>query len=382
MKIALVHMRHKGTGGTERYLNQTARHLALQGHRVTIVCRSHEEAPAPEVEFVVLRSFAPGGGMRMWRFATDAARHLESADYDVVYGLGRTWQQDILRLGGGLVATQLEQARIARHGLRDSVRAAASIKWRLARRVEERAFGQRPQPLIVANSELVRRDVLTRYGLDPETVRVLHNACDCERFHPQTHAAAGAALRAEFGFTTGHHVYLFLGTGYRRKGLVVLLEAFATHAKSAPEARLAVVGYDSELERYRALADSHGIGQKVHFAGGRRDPEICFAAADVYVLPTYYDPFANSTVEALAAGLPVITTTTNGGSERIIQGLSGSVIPNGSPGALAAALAEWGDPERAKIGGHEARRAALEHDEAAATARTEALIIEAHERRS
>ena len=73
MKLALVHMRHSGTGGTERYLNQIAAHMAARGYVVTVVCRTHEAAPDPAVRFAVVRPFAVGSAWRMWAFATKAA---------------------------------------------------------------------------------------------------------------------------------------------------------------------------------------------------------------------------------------------------------------------------------------------------------------------
>jgi UDP-glucose:(heptosyl)LPS alpha-1,3-glucosyltransferase len=78
MKVALVHMRHKGIGGTERYLNQIAAYLAARGDDVTIVCRSHETASHPAVRFVRLRPFAMGAAWRMWSFAAAVERHVRS----------------------------------------------------------------------------------------------------------------------------------------------------------------------------------------------------------------------------------------------------------------------------------------------------------------
>lgn len=377
IRVALVHMRHKGSGGTERHLNQTAQHLAEQGHAVTIVCRSHEQAPHPAVQFVRLHGVAPGAALRMWRFATDAAKHVRGAAYDVVYGLGRTWSQDIVRLGGGLVETQLEHARRSVHGVRERLALGTSLKWPLARVIERRMLAARPRPQVIVNAELVRRDLFERYPAWRERsgdVHVVHNAADCERFAPGRWRAEGAELRRSFGFGPDELVYLFLGTGYRRKGLSVLLRAFARYLErarelvpnQAPAARLAVVGYDSGRARYETLARELGVAQRVHFAGGRRDPQVCFAAADVYVLPTFYDPFAASTVEALASGLPVITTSNNGGSERVEEVRTGSIVPAGDAEALAQRLMFWSDRARIAQAAGLARAEALRFDEPAA----------------
>src|SRR5258707_10796251 len=113
MRIALVHMRHALAGGTERYLNPLARHLAGRGDEVTIVCRSREEAPHPSVRFALLRPLALGAAWRMSSFGKAVEEHMREARYELVYGLGKGWAQDVLRLGGGLHATYLELAHEA-----------------------------------------------------------------------------------------------------------------------------------------------------------------------------------------------------------------------------------------------------------------------------
>lgn len=360
LHLCLTHMRHRGTGGTERVLNQTAAALVGRGHRVTILCRSHEDVPAPGVEFVVLKSPALGAGARLWAFARAVERHLAShrGAYDLVYGLGRTWTQDVLRLGGGLHATYMELAHRATRTPGQRLLGLGARKQRLAARVEKRQFAEGSSSLVICNSERVRGDLLGRYPVDPDRVRVIHNAADVDRFHPRHRGEGGAQLRRDLGIEPDAPVVLFLGTGYARKGLGELLSVFPGVLGQRPETRLLVVGYDSDRPRYEALARAEGFGDRAHFLGGRRDPEVCFGAGDVYVLPTRNDPFANSTVEALASGLPVITTRTNGGCERIEEGRSGSVVDFGDRDALAAALGHWLMPEHLEPGRREARRAA------------------------
>lgn len=368
MNIALVHMRHRAIGGTERFLDQCATHLASEGHEVTIVCRTHEAAPHPNVRFEVLRSLAFGPAHRMWSFAVDVERYVAESAHDLVFGLGRTWSQDVLRLGGGLMETYLE--RVGTDA--DAGGPFSRLPWRkqdLAVRVERRALAASPPPVLIVNSGFVRDDVLQRYPAwteREERIHVIHNAADTDRFDRTRWQDEAAALRHEFGFEPGDFVFLYLGTGYRRKGLDVLLRAFAMFAGSHPGARLAVVGRDSNPGEFRALTADLGVADRVHFAGGRRDAEVCYAAADVYVLPTRYDPFANSTVEALASGLPVITTTTNGGSERVDDGVTGSIVGPDDVDALAARLDAWSDRTAVEAARPLARAEAVRFDDGAA----------------
>ncbi len=262
---------------------------------------------------------------------------------------------------------------------------ALSGKLRLARVIEARALGAEPAPSVLVNADLVRRDLLARYPAwrAPERrVHVVHNACDVARFDRERWREPAAALRRSLALDASTRVFLFLGTGYRRKGLAVLLRAFARHAAGDPAARLVVAGYESGAAHYERLAGTLGVAERVRFTGGRRDPEVAFAAADVYVLPTYYDPFAASTVEALSSGLPVVTTTTNGGAERVVDGLTGSIVPPGDVDALATALAFWSRAERIARARPVARAEACSFDERAAMETVTAHLLDAAERRA
>jgi len=180
MKIALTHMRHKGTGGIERYLDQVAAHLAECGHEVTIVCRSREKAPHPDVRFEILRPPAIGAAWRMWSFAHAVERHLAEAPYDLVFGLGWTWSQDVLRLGGGSHRTYMELAHRATRTPLERLLGLGWLKQRLAAAIERRALAPGAFRKLICNSRMVRnngcRSVLTHFpqvsaGLSSELSR-------------------------------------------------------------------------------------------------------------------------------------------------------------------------------------------------------------------
>jgi UDP-glucose:(heptosyl)LPS alpha-1,3-glucosyltransferase len=189
---------------------------------------------------------------------------------------------------------------------------------------------------------MVKHDVMTRYGSPAEQISVIPNGVDLVRFHPRHRTGSSARLRQQCGFTAEHVVVLFLGTGYYRKGLDRVLEVFPALLRERPETRLLVVGYDTDMQRWQTHVRQRGLAAQVYFLGGRRDPEVCYGASDLYVLPTRYDPFANTTLEALATGVPVITTSTNGGWEVIVPGVHGAVLPDtDTPQPLLQALLQW-----------------------------------------
>jgi UDP-glucose:(heptosyl)LPS alpha-1,3-glucosyltransferase len=325
------------------------------------------------VRFECLRTLALGGAWRAWSFARAVEGHLAERDYDLVVGLGRTWTQDVLRLGGGCQRTYLELAHRATLTPRERLLGSGAWKHALAVRIEERALRDEHVHVIV-NSHMVRRDVRARYGLGDERLSVILNGVDLARFHPSAKDAAGAAKRRELGLGRRDCVVLFLGTGYARKGLDLVLEAFPRLAAQRGDVRLLVAGFDSARARYEARAAELGLGARAVFVGGTLAPETLYAAADVYVLPTRYDPFANSTLEALASGLPVVTSTTNGAAELLDEGCGSSLEVAAGPEPLADALVRWTAPERRRAGAAAARARAEEHGEESKFRVTEALL--------
>jgi len=355
MQIALVHLRHARVGGTERILHELSRRLAERGHEVTIVCRSHTEPSHPALRFQMLKSPVIGSAWRMWAFATAVERHVREVHYDLVFALGRTWSQDVIRCSGGAHANWLEQSKRAHGGglqLRSPLRA---LKDEVALAIERRSYAPGAYRKVIANSKLVGDDLVRRYAVPPAAIEVVYNGVDLARFRPLEEARR-AELRRSLGASPEEILFLFLGTGFDRKGLERLLRGFVEVARREPRARLSVVGRDSGQARYERLAAGLGIAERVRFHGERRDPELCLAAADVHVLPTWYDSFGFTVLESLACGTPAITTDQAGAAELVERDVNGDVL-RGDCGAqeIAASLSAWCDPARRREAGARAR---------------------------
>lgn len=339
-------MRHARVGGTERFLNAIASHLAQQGHEVVIVCRRHVQSPHPDVRFEVLHGFALGSAWRAWGFARAVERHVQTAGYDLVFALGKTWSHDLLRSGGGCHQTYIDRAhRFVKTPLERALGVGA-LKNRAALAIEQRAMAPDGARRIIAISEMVKRDIIERHGFPAERVEVIYNGVDTERFRPELRASAGAELRASLGWNDDHIVTLFLGQGYGRKGLSRLFSAIAPLAEKRAELRVAVVGREHRQAEWERQAAALGLGDRVVFLGERSDPETCFAASDLYVLPTHYDAFAFSVLEALATGLAVITTDQAGACELLSEAEGRVVGADGPYEELTAALQVWLDKDR------------------------------------
>jgi UDP-glucose:(heptosyl)LPS alpha-1,3-glucosyltransferase len=138
-----------------------------------------------------------------------------------------------------------------------------------------------------------------------------------------------------------------VGSGYARKGVPIALRALA---RLPERARLIVVGRDKDAARYEGLARRAGVRERVVFAGPQEDPRPFLGAADAFVLPTLYDPLSNAVLEALACGLPVVTSRRCGAGELVVAHGAGWICDAGDTAALAAHLERLlDDRERARV---------------------------------
>jgi UDP-glucose:(heptosyl)LPS alpha-1,3-glucosyltransferase len=141
-------------------------------------------------------------------------------------------------------------------------------------------------------------------------------------------------LRRRLGLDERQHLVLFVGHDFERKGLD---DAITAVAAASPEAHLAVVGRGNEL-RYRAVADRCGAGDRIHFLGVTSEPHRYFGDADVFILPTREEVWGTTVIEAMAAGVPVITTGVAGVAVEVERSGAGLVVENGSTTGLKDAL--------------------------------------------
>jgi len=192
--------------------------------------------------------------------------------------------------------------------------------------LERRLLEADDPPLVIANSRMVRGDLLRYYRVPAERITVVYNGVDLNDFRPPT-AAQRASARNAFNFGAGDVVLLLVGSGFLRKGVSSLVRAAGLlHGRAAGgRVRVLVVGR-GQARPYLRLAQEIGLPQDaVRFLGSVSDVVPVYRAADVFVLPSLYDPCANACLEAMAAGLPVVTSAANGAAE-LVEGTTADAI--------------------------------------------------------
>jgi UDP-glucose:(heptosyl)LPS alpha-1,3-glucosyltransferase len=324
VKIALVVERFgPGSGGVETVGWHLARELALRDVRVTVLCRSQTAAPPSGVGVQTLHVSSFWQPVRVLLFSR-RSRDAAGSGFDVVHSLARTRHQNVYRAGGGSHAAYMEHVyRLPR------AQALLSPRHQTLLRIEEAVFRD-PDQIVQCNARGSAMEIARRYRVPESRLVTIYNGVDTDRFHPEFRATARAEARAELGLRGP--TALFVGRGFHRKGLDRAISGLAAGAST--DAVLLVAG-DGDPTPYRRLARRLGLEERVRFLGRRSDVERLHAAADLFVLPTRYDPFSNASLEAMASGLPVATTSANGAAERIESGRSGLVLDDGFEQAFA-----------------------------------------------
>jgi len=255
--------------------------------------------------------------------ALAAARVARRRGWDVVQSHERTLVQDVYRAGEGCHRAYLDAlgAAAGRRRLHHAVTLA----------LERRVFARTPQ--VVAISRRGGEEIARLYRVPDARRSVVYNGVDLERFHPRLRAKHRDVARDEAGVPPGAFTALFAGSGFERKGLGTAIRALAQMAD--PDARLLVLGR-GDAAPYRSLAAGLGVGARIVWLGARPDIERWYAAADALVLPTRYEPFGNVHLEALACGLPVVTSATAGGAEVVNERCGAVVAPEDAAGFAAA----------------------------------------------
>jgi UDP-glucose:(heptosyl)LPS alpha-1,3-glucosyltransferase len=335
-------------GGAETYLGDLARRLARDGHTVHLyACRWDPTALPESTVYHPLRVPSGPRFLRPWRFGRAVEAALKTARHDVTVGFDKTWGQDVLYPQGGLHAASAAHNKLKfptgfTRGLAAAAKWFDPAAWSFAK-LERKQYLTAPRPVVVVNSRMVQRHFAEFYGVPESQVRVVHSAIDPQRFAATDRADRRAAERRRWGVPPDVPVGLFVAMNYRLKGLAPLVRAAAL-IPEASALKLAVVGHP-KVARYRRLAGSLGVAGRFLFLGHRGDPKDAYFAADFLVHPTFYDPCSLVALEALACGLPVITTRYNGASELLDVPANGQVIddPHDSL-SLANALTAMLDP--------------------------------------
>lgn len=315
MRIGLVRRGYSPAGGAESYLRGFAQAAQAAGHETVLFC-------SPEWTDWALGEMIRVSGKSPRAFSDALAALRPKEKCDVLFSLERVSACDVYRAGDGVHAAWLKRRSKFESSLRRLTFALNPKHGALLQLEKQALLGARR---VIANSHMVRREIAEYYG-GSIAVEVVYNGIAPAKW--AIPSAPRAILRQRLDLSETDRVAVFIGSGWDRKGL-----RFAIAASERAGAILLVSG-KGDPKKFRA--------PHVRFLGPTSQVADVLHASDAFILPTIYDPFSNATLEALAAGLPIITTTANGVSEILDPQTDGTAVPSPDDiAALANALQKW-----------------------------------------
>ncbi len=362
MRLAIVRQRYSPYGGAERFVEGALEALLERGIAITLYTRQWPQTRLQLIEPVICNPFYLGRLWRDWSFARSVCRAIATKPPELVQSHERLLCCDVYRAGDGVHRVFLdERLRTATPFQRWLTEAAPYHRYVL--NIERRLFESPVLRAVICNSKMVRAEIQEHFGVPEEKLPVIYNAVDSDAFSPELRTQR-TAVRSALRIPEEATVFLFVGSGYARKGVARAIEALA---RLPGDCYLVVVGRDKALSAYKRIARRFGVHNRVALLGPQIETRPFYGAADAFVLPTLYDPCPNAALEAMACGLPVITSTKCGAAELVLEHDAGLIGPARDIDALAANMTKLIDPQtRAELGAR-AREAVLPLTPAAMT---------------
>ncbi|MBI5562247.1 MAG: glycosyltransferase family 4 protein [Deltaproteobacteria bacterium] len=338
----MIRYKYSPYGGAEVFLRRFMAELRRRGHTLEVFSTEWPEGPGVAVHRV--RVMGPSF-LKPLCFAHNAARLVDKVRPDCVISLERTYCQDIYRAGDGC-----HREWLMRRGLTVSPLKRLIIRLNPLHAVllhlEKRMFSDARLKKVAANSAMVKADIIRHYGLPEKRICVIYNGLDA----PAVNAGKRAEIRRSLGIPDSALLLLFVGSGFERKGLMTAVRGLGL-LRDKGDIRLLVIG-KGRPAKYLREAARLGVGDRVAFKGPVAGAAEYYQAGDIFVLPSIYEPFSNACLEAMAAGLPVITSKANGAAEILSPAGYNAVIddPMDAAGLAERVLALTDNGVRAKAG--------------------------------
>ena len=336
LKIVFVRRGYSPSGGAEAYLKRLARGLTEAGHEVQLVATN--DWPNSEWPFGLITHLRAKSPIE---FAGELKRMRTEFWCDVLFSLERVWSCDVYRAGDGVHRAWLDRRQKFELPLKRFVRSLGSKHQDLLR-LEQSLLSDGNTRRVIAASQMVKDEIVNLYRYPADQIDIVRNGVPLEKFRFDQEFREKS--REGLNLKPDQTALLFAGSGWERKGLFFAIEAAALCGDR--KLRLLVAGRGN-ASLYKTKRLRFWREEPVQFLGEVADMLRVYAAADIFILPTIYDPFSNACLEALACGLPVITTRSNGFSEIIENGVHGSIVDHpGDLRALRDAIRLWSDPSR------------------------------------
>jgi UDP-glucose:(heptosyl)LPS alpha-1,3-glucosyltransferase len=366
-KIALaVEKFSRQAGGAESYAISLASTLVEFGWEVHLFGETWDGEPSMAIfHEISIPRFLPNWA-KATLFALKHKKMVMSEKFDVIIGFGNTLYMNVYQSHGGVHwystnrKVYAERSTIARF-IKRFINIISIQKWARAW-IESAPFRLNPRPRIIAISHMIQEDMESFFHVKKNEIDIVYNGVDVTKYNIKLRQHLRRPLRERLRIPEDDVVFLFISYDLKKKGIVSLVEAASLLKSSGHENfKIIIVGglpYPSLSRRikHQRLEDT------IIFTGRTPSAEEYYAGSDVFVLPTYYDACSLVVIEAMACGLPSITTTYNGASGIMTDGKDGFIIPHPpDPADLEEKMRFLMIPERREQMSQEASRTGMNY---------------------
>ena len=333
MKVALISHTFNGDHGGSRSVKEYGCALQRRGHEVCVfTARAGLEAEGIVVREFRVDTLKSAAGLESFsRQVVEAAR---TDDFDILHANMIMAHCDICQPRGGTLARTLKQRRLLDNSslarMRQMIKGVTD-RQRRSRLMRERVFFRQHRDMhFAAISKFVAHQLREEYNVPTDHIHVVFNGVEVPEFDVKVKQMHRTSIRERYGIAPEETVAVFAANHFREKGLGLLVDALARLVRRGRPLHVIVVGPDSPARYRKGKTQSF-----LHFVGDQPACWPYFHAADLCILPTIYDACSRVILEALACGIPAITTCVNGASEIIDHGKNGYILQRlDDPGEL------------------------------------------------
>lgn len=337
IKLALIRQKYRPDGGAERFLARAIEALK-EDIELTIFTRKWQEQ-----EGVTVVECNPLKWSRVSRekgFAQEVCQQISRHKFDLIQSHERVPCCDIYRAGDGVHKEWLIQRdRVISPAAKLITKLTPFHNYVLG--AEKQLFNSPQLKAVICNSKMVEKEIKAYFPAAAKKTHVIYSSVDFSIFNPALKQQR-SKIREELKISEDETTFLFVGSGFERKGLAAAIKALS----KVDNSRLIVIGKDKLVKKYRQLASHLQVTDKVLFLGVQHDVTPYYGASDAFIFPTLYDPFPNVIIEAMATGLPVITSTKCGAAEIIDQGKDGFVCDSLDVDSIADFMQQLQDKDK------------------------------------
>jgi len=314
LRVAIVRQKYTPHGGAELFVQNMLE--ALQRYtevELTLITRQWKQKTPSQVRILECDPFYIGRLWRDWSFARKACQIIKEHQHEfhLVQSHERILCSDIYRAGEGVHREWLIQRQRAQPSWKQILNRISPYHNYILLQ-EKRLFQSSKIHALITNSETTKAEIVRHFPNHKAPLTVIPNAVDQEKFNPRLRAQYREKILTDLNISTKCHVSLFIGSGYERKGVDQLLRIFKDLDQNY---HLVIIGKDKNQAAYETKSKKIGLAQRVHFLGPQIDVRPFLGAADLFIFPSLYDPLPNSTLEAAASGLPMISSKTTGAAD-------------------------------------------------------------------